>query len=189
MWHVLRIVFGIAVAKTHGDIVATFNSTYVKGELFMSINKRTWVVIANGGHAEVMEYRGPNEDLATVPNGSFEQPNLPTREIMSDDRGRGFAGKGISDARGAMEWHTDAHEYEEFRFVSQVSGFLDSHVNDFDQLVVAAAPKALGTLRKKLSGNVQKKVRAELNKDFTNVPLHEVQGQLFEVIRTSTPPQ
>lgn len=155
----------------------------------MSMNNRTWVVIADGGQAEVVEYNGANEALTMVPNGRFEQPNLPTREIVSDDRGRGFAGKGISDARGAMEWHTDAHDYEEFRFVSRVSQFLDEHVNDYDQLVVAAAPKALGTLRKKLSSNVQKKVRAELNKDFTNVPLHEVQGQLAEVIRANTPPQ
>lgn len=155
----------------------------------MSINKRTWVVIADGGQADVVEYRGANEALASVPDGHFEQPNLRTREIASDDRGRGFAGKGISEARGAMEFTTDPHEYEEFRFVLGVSRFLDEHVNDFDQLVIAAAPRALGTLRKKISGNVQKKVCAELNKNFTNIPLHEVQGQLEEIIRANTPPQ
>lgn len=154
----------------------------------MSVNSRTWVVIADGGQADVVQYTG-GEELQRVPDGHFEQPNLPTRDIVTDDRGRSFAGKGISDARGAMEFTTDPHEYEEFRFVSKVSSFLDDHVNEFDNLVIAAAPKALGTIRKKISGNVQKKVRAELNKDFTNIPLHEVQGQLIEVIRANTPPQ
>lgn len=155
----------------------------------MSINSRTWVVIANGGQAEVIQYQGPQAAFSAVPNGHFEQPNLPTREIMSDDRGRGFAGKGISSARGAMEWHTDAHQHEEFRFVSKVSSFLDEHVDDFDQLVIVAAPKALGTFRQKLSDNVQQKIRVELDKDFTNVPVRDIQMQLADVIRDNTPPQ
>ena len=155
----------------------------------MSLKQRTWVVIADGGQAEVMEYRGANENLTQVPNGSFEQPNLPTREIMSDDRGRGQTRKGASNVRSAMEWHTDAHDYEEFRFVSQVSEFLDEHVRDYDQLVLAAAPKALGTMRKKLSNNVKAKVTAELDKDFTNIPLHQIQNKLIDVVRDNTIPQ
>lgn len=155
----------------------------------MSLNSRTWVVIADGGQAEVVEYHSSDGTLERVPDGYFMQPNLPSRELVTDERGRGFAGKGISEARGAMERPTDPHEYEEFRFVSGISDFLDDHVNDYDQLVIAAAPKALGTLRKKISGNVQKKVCAELNKDFTNIPLHQIQGQLGEVIRANTPPQ
>lgn len=155
----------------------------------MSINSRIWVVIANGGQAEIVQYRGPREALTTVPKGHFEQPNLPTRELMSDDRGRGFTGRGVTSARTAMDWHTDAHQLEEVRFVSRVCDFLEEHIGDFDQLVVAAAPKALGTFRQELSANVQQKICAEINKDYTNRPLRDIQPQLSEVIRANTLPQ
>lgn len=149
----------------------------------MHADKRTWIVVADGGQAKVVEYHNQSDALEIVPNGTFDQPNLPSREIVTDDRGRGFAGKGISEARGAMEFTTDPHEYEEFRFVSRVSDFLDEHVNDFDQLIIAAAPKALGTMRKKISDNVQHKVCAELNKNLTNLPLNDLHKHLQEVIQ------
>lgn len=149
----------------------------------MHADKRTWIVVADGGQAKVMKYHNENDSLEIVPDGIFDQPNLPTRDIVTDDRGRSYTGDGISQTRGAMEFTTDPHEYEEFRFVSGVSDFLDEHVNDFDQLIIAAAPRALGTMRKKISGNVQNKVCAELNKDLTNFTMNDLHKHLQDVIQ------
>jgi protein required for attachment to host cells len=53
----------------------------------------------------------------------------------------------------------------------------------FDALVLIAPPQALGDLRKALAGGVRAKVAAELAKDLTNVPLHELPRHLAEVVR------
>lgn len=147
---------------------------------------QTWVVVADGAKALVMAYHGPDQPLQPIPDGDFKQPNLPSREIVTDDRGRGFAGKGISEARGAMEYTSDPHEFEETRFLGRVSDFLDNHVSEFDRLIVAAAPKALGTLRKKVSDNVQKKIYAELDKDLAGLSLEDMRSHLQGVLNINT---
>lgn len=148
----------------------------------MIANSRTWIVIADGAKAKIVQYNGPNGPLETIPNATFEQPNRPSRDIASDDRGRAVSGIGVNETRGAMEFTTDPHQYEEFRFVSKVSQFLDDHITDYDHLIVAAAPRALGTLRKKISKKVAGKVYAQLDKDLTNVPMMNVRRHLQEVV-------
>lgn len=143
---------------------------------------RTWIVVADGGRAKIMEYNGPDSDLQVVPGSEMEQSNRQNRDIVSDDRGRAFPGKGISDARSAFEWPTDPHQYEEWKFIHEVANFLDEHINDFDRLVVAAAPRALGDLRKEISSHVQEKVYAELNKDLTKIPSQELRQHLQGVV-------
>lgn len=151
----------------------------------MNTDNQTWIVVADGAKARVMEYHGPDQPLVMVPDGEFSQPNLPSREIASDNRGRGYSGTGRSQG-GAKEFSSDPHEFEEARFLGKVSEFLDTHVTEFDQLVVAAAPKALGTLRKKVSTGVQKKICAELDKDLAGLSLEEMRAHLKSVLKLNT---
>ncbi len=151
----------------------------------MNTDTQTWIVVADGAKARVMEYYGPDEPLVVVPDGEFSHPDLPSREIASDNRGQGYTGKGISQA-GSKEFSSDPHEFEEARFIAQVSEFLNAHVTDFDQLVVAAAPKALGTLRKKVSSDVQKKISAEFDKDLAGFSLEDMRVHFKNVLKLDT---
>lgn len=148
----------------------------------MITEERTWVVLADGGHAKVMQYDLPQGDLEMVPDGQFDQPNLPSRELVTDGPARGFVGTSTYAARGTIGSSADPHEHEEARFVARVAHFLDAHVEDYDNLIVVAAPKALGTLRQKFSSNVQKKVCAQLDKDLVQRPLDEVRQQVQQLM-------
>lgn len=145
-------------------------------------SETTWVLVADGAHAKILEYHNADGDLELLPDGEFSQPNLPSRDLITDKPSRGFVGTRAHEARGAIDLRTDPHEYEEFRFVRHLAQYLDEHVDQFDNLIVVAAPKALGTLRQKMSRNVQQKVYAQLDKDLAQRPLEEVRMQIENLI-------
>ena len=47
--------------------------------------------------------------------------------------------------------------------------------NDFESLVVVAPPKTLGELRKHYHKEVEKRLVGEVPKDFTNLPVPEIE--------------
>jgi protein required for attachment to host cells len=132
--------------------------------------KTTWILIADGAQAKVFEHSGPGKGLRVVDDMHFEQAPLQAQEIMADRPGRSFASAG--SARSAMEYSSDPVAVRERRFVENVAEELDRHLQkgEFDRLIVAAAPTALGDLRPAFSKGVKDTIVAELPKDLTNIP-------------------
>ena len=58
---------------------------------------------------------------------------------------------------------------------------------DFDQLVVVAAPQMLGDLRQAFPEGLRKVIVAEIAKDFTKLPAHELRDAIrkLEIKRLS----
>jgi protein required for attachment to host cells len=142
----------------------------------------TWILIADGTQARVLEHNGPGKGLATVKGLDWSIPPLQSQDIDSDRPGRGHSSGG--SARSSMEPKTDPAQHREAEFVRSVAHELDRHAKDgaFDRLVIAAAPIALGNLRKVLSDFVKKTVVAELDKDLTNVPTPNVDKHFDGII-------
>ena len=122
-----------------------------------------------------------NEGDAQYPNLKtelvFEQDNPPTREQGTDKPGRSYAS--IGGRRSSME-QADWHELEEQRFAKDVADKLETLVRErsIEALVIAAPPKILAELRKSMHQDVEKCVIAEVDKDFTNQPVHEIEKLL-----------
>lgn len=129
----------------------------------------TWVLIANGAQARVVENTGPGKGLRQVEGLDWSIDPLQAQDIVSDKPGRGRSSGG---ARSAMEPRTDPVDYRETEFLKTVAATLDRHHQQgaFDRLILAAAPIALGDLRKAISPTVKKTIVGELNKDLTNTP-------------------
>jgi protein required for attachment to host cells len=125
----------------------------------------TWILIADGTQARVLEHNGPGKGLTTIKDLDWSIPPLQSKDIDTDGYGRGPNG-------GAMTSGNDASKHREAEFVKTVAGVIDAKAQQgvFDRLVIAAAPIALGNLRKALSDRTKKSVVAELDKDLTNVP-------------------
>lgn len=142
----------------------------------------TWILIADGTQARVLEHTGPGKGLATVKGLDWSIPPLQSQDIDSDRPGRGHSSGG--SARSAMEPKTDPAQHREAEFVRTVAHELDRKAKDgaFDRLVIAAAPIALGNLRKVLSDFVKKTIVAELDKDLTNVPTANVDKHFDGII-------
>lgn len=131
----------------------------------------TWIVIADGAQAKVFEHNGPSKGLTPVEDMLFEQDRLKSSDIMADKPGRSFSSAGPG-SRSSIEYSSDPVQVRERRFVEKLADVLHERHADgqFDRLVIAAAPTALGDLRPALSDKVRGTVIAELPKDLTNIP-------------------
>ena len=142
----------------------------------------TWVLIADGAQARVFGHTGPLKGLVPVEGLSFSEEHLRNQDIVSDRPGRAFASAG--HGRSAMEPETDPSQHREAEFTRQMAGMLEQKRRDgaYDRLVIAAAPTALGDIRPKLSDAVRKTVVAELPKDLTGIPLHQLADHFSDVL-------
>lgn len=141
----------------------------------------TWVLIANGAQARVLENTGPGKGLKQVEGLDWAIDPLQAQDIVSDKPGRGFSSGG---ARSAMEPRTDPVAHREAEFLKSVAATLERHhqKGDFDRLILAAAPIALGDLRKSLSPQIKKTIVGELNKDLTNTPTIQLDQHLDGIL-------
>lgn len=140
----------------------------------------TWILIADGTQARVLEHTGPGKGLANVKGLDWSIPPLQSQDIDTDRPGRAHSTVG----RSAMEPKTDPAQHREAEFVRNIAGALDekARAGAFDRLIVAAAPIALGQLRKVLSDHVRKAIVAELDKDLTNLPTPQLAKHLDGII-------
>lgn len=144
--------------------------------------KTTWILIADGAQAKVFVHTGPGKGLQAIDDLQFEQEALQAQEIMADRPGRSFALTGR--ARSAMEYSSDPVQVRERRFVEKVAEELDKRLQkgQFDRLIVAAAPTALGDLRPAFSKALKETIVAELPKDLTNIPTPKLEAHFAEFL-------
>jgi protein required for attachment to host cells len=108
-----------------------------------------------------------------------EHSDPKTREQGTDAPGRTI--NSIDSRRSAME-QTDWHDQEEQRFLRELAGRLYTAVNsgEVKALILVAPPRALGVLRQAYSPHVRNALRAEIDKDYVKLPVHEIERHLAE---------
>ncbi len=148
-----------------------------RGKTALRITHNAYVFVGDGRKALLLR----NEGDAQYPNLKteqvFENHNPPTRDQGTDKPGRSYASVGAR--RSAME-QADWHELDEQRFAKDIADMLQVAVREkqIEALVIAAPPKILAELRKSMHQEVEKRVIAEVDKDLTNLPLHEIEKVL-----------
>lgn len=142
----------------------------------------TWILIADGGQAKVYEHAGPGQHLKLVDGMHFEQKHLKAGDIMADRPGRSFSS--VGHGRSAIEPSSDPVEERERKFVEVLGGVLEKHheAGDFDRLIIAAAPTALGDLRPVIGHKLRNAITAELPKDLTHTPLRQLDAYFAELL-------
>ncbi|SFV30351.1 Protein required for attachment to host cells [Devosia crocina] len=142
----------------------------------------TWILIADGTQARVLEHNGPGKGLAAVKGLEWSIAPLQSQDIDTDRPGRSHSS--VGPGRSAITPKTDPAEHREAEFVRSVAAELDRKAKEgaFDRIVIAAAPIALGHFRKNLSDHVKKAILAELDKDLTNLPTQNIDKHLDGII-------
>ncbi|MFP3542247.1 host attachment family protein [Rhizobium sp. SIMBA_035] len=137
----------------------------------------SWVVVCDGAKALFMQNTGDAQIMNLQVQETLTQPNEPTRELGTDKPGRTSAPDGQSAS--AIE-QTDWQGRAEAEFLKQVAAKLDElvHQKDARRIVLVAPPKALGTLRPVLSAGAQAAISAEVAKDYTNLPVDQIERHL-----------
>jgi len=142
----------------------------------------TWIVIADGSHARIVLNDGPGKGVKAGPERTFSAVNVAGREIMADRPGRSFDSAG--QGRHAMEPRTDPREVEQQKMLHELAKYLEQEAKkgSYDRLVIVAPPRALGSLRSELPPGARTKVSGELDKDLTQVAIHDLAGHLGSVL-------
>ncbi len=145
----------------------------------MAKKKTTWILIADGAHARVYANDGAALGLYPVPGLEFTN-ELPSRVhgMVSDREGRTSNPSG--GGHHGLEPRTDPRRHMEDEFLRDVAAALDKAAQEkhFDNLILVAAPKALGTLRVKLAPQTTALVGKELDKDLIHLSEQELEQHL-----------
>ena len=143
----------------------------------LKIRHGDWVVVCDGKKALLLENAGDEKFLNLKTKEVYEHPDPKTHEQGTDAPGRAI--NSVDGRRSAME-QTDWHDLEEQRFLQTLARHLEAEINGghAKSLIVIAPPRALGVLRQAYSHNVRTALRAEIDKDFVKLPLHEIERHL-----------
>lgn len=144
---------------------------------------KTWIVIADGAQARVFENTGAGSWLVEIKELESNLVRQRARDIMADRPGRSYSSG--SSNRSAMEPPTDPVQKREADFVHEFLHALAKGVeeNDVDRIILAAAPRALGDMRKVMPPSISSKVMEELPKDLTNVKFEELPAYFSEMVK------
>jgi protein required for attachment to host cells len=143
----------------------------------LMIQEGEWVVVCDGAKALVLQNAGdakfPNLKTVEV----FEHKVQPTHELGVDVPGRSNASVGRNRSAFAQ---TDWHDQAEQEFLTQLAHHLDAALTagKTKSLIVVAPPRALGMLRPVYSHALKDAVRAEVDKDYVKMPVHEIEKHL-----------
>ena len=143
---------------------------------------RTWVLIADGGHAKVLETQGAGSGLEAQADMVMSADLPRTHDILTDRAGRSFESQGHT--RHAKAIPTDPHRELKRAFAKKIGKVLESKLAEgrFDRLVVIAPPSALGDLREALPKKVRAKVAGEVAQDLVKTPKSRIWSHLEVVL-------
>ncbi len=146
--------------------------------------ERTWILIADGRRAKVLESRGPNSEFVPIDDMSIEVELPANRDIQDDRPGRSF--ESSNPTRHSMVSRTDPHRELKRSLARHVADKLDVALKErrFEHLAIVAPPPTLGDLRQALSEPLHAMITAELAKDLTHVPHHNLPPHLEEILGT-----
>ena len=133
----------------------------------------TWIVAADSSRARVLQVLDREQRLHEVDSLLNPDGRMKDRELITDAHPR-FRGSG-GPASDRQEMPAVEHSVE--LFAKRVAEHLDKARTEhrYDQLVVVAAPKVLGLMRKELSKEVGKLVTDELPKDLSWFNAREIE--------------
>ena len=143
----------------------------------MRLAHDTLVLVADGRKMLMFRNQGdadaPNlivEDVETIANPA-------DRDQKTDAQGR--RPSGIGQGQDSTD-EVDFHQQEEDRFAATTAETLKVRAlrGDYDKLVVVAAPKLLGALRKHYHKEVESRLAAEIAKDLTGHPKDKIEAIL-----------
>lgn len=139
--------------------------------------KKIWIVLANSSKLKIFEALKTEEKQVAIrlaEEHTHLEGHLKTSELMSDERGHYQTNH---MARGAYEKRTSPKETEAQHFAYAISLMLEKGYDEhcYQSLIIAAPPHFLGLLKKALPKKLIAKIAHELNKEYTELPLKDIE--------------
>lgn len=140
--------------------------------------QKTWIIVAGSARARIFTPVAPGEPWQTVHELQHPAARAHESELTSDGRGRTFDSQG--PGRHAMGKSVPPKEHEAGKLRKELVDTIESARNaeQFERLVLVAAPALLGDLRKDLSAPAARLVDRELDKNLAHMSVHEIMEHL-----------
>src|SRR3546814_5100940 len=102
----------------------------------------SWIVIADGAQARILENHGPGKGLVPLPAKALHKTSRPTRDIGTDRPGRGYNPGG---QHHAMDSQSDPHREEKGPLAELLAEFLNAEAlaQSYDGLILVSPAKTL----------------------------------------------
>jgi protein required for attachment to host cells len=144
----------------------------------LSIHRHDWVVVCDGRKALILENLGDDKSPNLRMKEEREHPDPPTHLQGTESPGR--QQPSVGTARSAVE-QTDWHDLAERSFLEDLARHLDIEIRRgaTKNLIMVAAPRALGMLRPAYSAAVRQALRAEIDRDWVKTPIYEIEKRLL----------
>ncbi|MBM3468074.1 MAG: host attachment protein [Alphaproteobacteria bacterium] len=139
--------------------------------------KKTWILLADGGRARIIERISPLGKLKEL--HSLSHTHQLSHVHGNDRPGRTF--ESAAPIRHAYDPSPDWHELQKESFAKELTTFLKhaSHNQLFEELHIISSPQMLGYLRTHLDKNgLASKITKEDHKDLLGIPLNELPDYL-----------
>jgi protein required for attachment to host cells len=139
----------------------------------MILPSGTHVFVADGRQLLLFENRGLAADPKLEVTEHRERASVATRDQGADRPGRTQAS--VGGFRSAYE-QTDFHQQDEDELAAEAADMLRRVVlaGEVKALVIVAAPRMLGRLRKRYHGEVQSRILAEIPKQVAGRRADEI---------------
>jgi protein required for attachment to host cells len=143
----------------------------------MALPHRALVLVADGTKVLFLRNHGDQNQIDLRTESHDAREDRKDREIKTDAPGTMKQSMGYG--RPSMD-EPDYHQQEEDRWVKDAAEELRKRAlrNDFEALAIIAPPKALGTFRKELHKEVQKRIVLTINKEMTDRPIPDIEELL-----------
>lgn len=145
--------------------------------------KNTWLVIANSVKAYIYNLENVKDELPDIHHEvplvkTFNHPEgrMHAQDLLSDKDGR-YTTPGST--QGSYSEHTPEHQIQEIKFSEEIAHYLE-HArtqNEYQHLIICAAPHFYGVLKKTLPSHVETMISHHILKDY--IPLH---GESFKKV-------
>ena len=136
-----------------------------------------WVVVCDGRKVLICANAGDEKypNLKVLEERAIENPPTAAQGSQRPGRVQQSANSGRS-AVGQTDWHDEA----ERGFLKQVAERIDAaaEAGEVGGVILVAPPRALGMIRPVLSAAVTRIIRSEIDKDYVNLPIGEIEKRL-----------
>lgn len=144
--------------------------------------KSTWILVADSSRARIFtatNRTGPLQELEDIahPEGREHEQNM-TSDLPGRDSSR------IGGERHSFQDETEPREQEIIDFARLIAHHLDDarKAGKYEQLIIVAAPKFLGTLRAQLPEPASKLIVLEIDKNLTQHDAADIRKHLPEFL-------
>lgn len=145
----------------------------------MPLPHNALVLVADGRKMLFFRNRGDEHQIDLRTEAHDARKDRKDREIKTD--APGTVKQSFGYGHSTYE-ETDFQQQEENRWIRDAADELKARAlrNDFNALVIVAPPKALGTLKKCLHKEVERRIVRAINKEMSGRPVPDIEALLSD---------